>query len=241
MILGDRCTRNCSFCSVDTLQPAPPDSEEPGRVAEAAVKLGLKFVVITSVTRDDLEDGGAGHFSKTIEAIRKLNKALKIEVLIPDFKGDSKALSTVLKARPDVLNHNVETVPRLYDQVRPQADYILSLNVLKKAKEMFPHIKTKSGMMVGLGETFKEALMVMQDLRNAECDFLTVGQYLQPSKTNIPVTEYIRPEVFEQYKERALEMGFHAVASSPLTRSSMNAGDLFEEAFTEHPDITDRV
>lgn len=240
MILGDRCTRNCSFCAVDSLLPGPPDSEEPGRVAEAAVKLGLKFVVITSVTRDDLEDGGAGHFSKTIEAIRKLKKKIKIEVLIPDFKGDSKALSTVLEAGPDVFNHNVETVPRLYDQVRPQADYIISLNVLKMAKEMFPYIKTKSGMMVGFGETFEETLMVMQDLRNAECDFLTVGQYLQPGKTNIPVAEYIRPEVFEQYKERALEMGFRAVASSPLTRSSMNAGDLFEEASAEHPNITDR-
>jgi len=135
----------------------------------------------------------------------------------------------------------VETVPRLYDQVRPQADYVISLNVLKKAKEMFPHVKTKSGIMVGLGETFEEALMVMQDLRNAECDFLTVGQYLQPRKTNIPVVEYIRPEVFKQYKERALEMGFCAVSSSPLTRSSMNAGDLFEEACAEHSDITDRI
>jgi len=230
MILGDRCTRNCSFCAVDSLHPEPPDSDEPRRVAEAAVKLGLQFVVITSVTRDDLKDGGAGHFARTIEAIRKLKKDIKTEVLTPDFKGDTQAIKVVLEAGPDVFNHNVETVPRLYEKVRPQAEYLLSLEVLKKASEMSPAIKTKSGIMVGLGETFEEVLIVMQDIRNAGCDFLTVGQYLQPRRTNIPVVEYIRPEVFDQYKERALEMGFRAVASSPLTRSSMNAGDLFEEA-----------
>jgi lipoic acid synthetase len=230
MILGDRCTRNCSFCAVDSLIPVPPDPDEPGRVAKAAVELGLEFVVITSVTRDDLTDGGAGHFAKTISALRNLNYTFKIEVLTPDFKGNTHAIKTVLDAGPDVFNHNVETVPRLYDNVRPQADYLLSLEVLKKAKEMFPEIKTKSGIMVGLGETFDEVLMVMQDIRNAGCDFLTVGQYLQPRRTNIAVAKYIRPEIFEQYKERALNMGFLAVASSPLTRSSMNAGDLFEEA-----------
>ena len=229
MILGDRCTRNCSFCAVDSLQPEPPDSDEPGRVAEAAVKLGLEFVVITSVTRDDLDDGGAGHFARTIEAIRKLKNTMKIEVLTPDFKGDAQAIRVVLDARPDVFNHNVETVPRLYDKVRPQAEYSLSLEVLRKAHEISPEIKTKSGIMVGLGETFEEVLAVMQDIRNAGCDFLTVGQYLQPRRTNIPVVEYIRPEVFDQYKEKALAMGFGAVASSPLTRSSMNAGDLFKE------------
>lgn len=230
MILGDRCTRNCSFCAVDSLHPEPPVSDEPERVAEAAVELGLNFVVITSVTRDDLKDGGAGHFAKTIHAIRKLKKTIKIEVLTPDFKGNTQAIKAVLDAGPDVFNHNIETVPGLYEKVRPQADYLLSLEILKKAKEMFPHIKTKSGIMVGLGESFEEVLMVMQDIRNSGCDFLTIGQYLQPRRTNIPVVEYIRPEVFEQYKERALEMGFRAVASSPLTRSSMNAGDLFEEA-----------
>jgi len=241
MILGDRCTRNCSFCAVDSLHPETPDNEEPERVAEAVVKLGLEFVVITSVTRDDLKDGGAGHFASTIKAIRNLNKSIKIEVLTPDFKGDTQAIMIVLEAEPDVFNHNVETVPRLYDKVRPQADYMRSLEVLKKAYEMSPAIKTKSGIMVGLGETFEEILMVMQDLRNAGCDFLTVGQYLQPRRTNIAVAEYIRPEVFEQYKERAFEMGFRAVASSPLTRSSMNAGDLFEEASAEYPHITDSV
>jgi lipoic acid synthetase len=230
MILGDRCTRNCSFCAVDSLIPVPPDPDEPGRVAKAAVELGLEFVVITSVTRDDLTDGGAGHFAKTISALRNLKYTFKIEVLTPDFKGNTHAIKTVLDAGPDVFNHNVETVPRLYDNVRPLADYLLSLEVLKKAKEMFPEIKTKSGIMVGLGETFDEVLMVMQDIRNAGCDFLTVGQYLQPRRTNIAVAKYIRPEIFEQYKERALNMGFLAVASSPLTRSSMNAGDLFEEA-----------
>jgi lipoic acid synthetase len=241
MILGDRCTRNCSFCAVDSSHPEPPDYDEPGRVAEAAVKLGLEFVVITSVTRDDLIDGGAGHFARTIEAIRELKKDIKTEVLTPDFKGDAQAIRVVLEAGPDVFNHNMETVPRLYDKVRPQAEYLLSLEVLKKAKQISPAIKTKSGIMVGLGETFEEVLAVMQDIRDAGCDFLTVGQYLQPRRTNIPVVEYIRPEVFEQYKERALSMGFRAVSSSPLTRSSMNAGDLFKEASAEYPYLTDSV
>jgi len=240
MILGNRCTRNCSFCAVDSLTPRPPDRDEPERVAKAAIELGLEFVVITSVTRDDLKDGGAGHFAKTIEAIRKLKKIIKIEVLTPDFKGDNQAVRVVLEAGPDVFNHNVETVPRLYGKVRPQADYLLSLKILKKAREMFPAIKTKSGIMVGLGETFEEVLMVMQDLRNSGCDFLTVGQYLQPRRTNIEVAEYVSPEAFEQYKEKALQMGFGAVSSSPLTRSSMNAGGLYRDASAEYPHITDR-
>ena len=160
--------------------------------------------------------------------------------MTPDFKGDAQAIRDVLDAGPDVFNHNVETVPSLYDTVRPQAAYVLSLEVLNMAKEISPEIKTKSGIMVGLGETFEEVLVVMQDLRNAKCDFLTIGQYLQPRRTNIPVVEYIRPEVFDQYKERALAMGFRAVSSSPLTRSSMNAGDLFSTASEEYPHITDR-
>ncbi len=230
MILGDKCTRNCSFCAVDSTWPGPPDPDEPHRVAKAAVELGLEFVVVTSVTRDDLEDGGAGHFAATVTAIKDINNSIKIEVLTPDFKGDTQALITVLKAGPDVFNHNIETVPRLYNKIRPEADYSLSLDVLKKAGEISSQVKTKSGMMVGLGETCEEVLEVIQDLRKSGCDFLTIGQYLQPGRNNIPVIEYIRPDVFEQYKQKALETGFKAVASSPLTRSSMNAGDLFEGA-----------
>jgi lipoic acid synthetase len=233
MILGDRCTRNCSFCSVNSAVPGPPDPDEPARVAGAVEELSLTFVVITSVTRDDLEDGGAGHFAETINAIRTINNSIKIEVLTPDFKGNSHALKKVLNARPDVFNHNIETVPGLYRLVRPQADYLLSLGILKMAKEISPGVRTKSGIMVGLGEKYEEVVKVMKDLRDAGCDFLTIGQYLQPRRKNIPVVEYVRPEVFKQYKQRAIEMGFRAVSSSPLTRSSMNAGDLFTGAFQE--------
>jgi lipoic acid synthetase len=229
MILGDRCTRNCSFCAVESSMPLPLDPTEPQKVAGAASALGLEFVVITSVTRDDLPDGGAGHFAETIRAVRIRNKAIKIEVLTPDFKGNSNALKRVLDARPDVFNHNVETVPSLYRKVRPMADYGTSINVLKTAKSMSHSIKTKSGIMLGLGETESEVLSVMEDLRKADCDFLTIGQYLRPRRTNIPLTEYIRPEVFEGYRVKGLEMGFQAVASSPLTRSSMDAGKMFDE------------
>lgn len=229
MILGDRCTRNCSFCAVKSSGPLPPDPEEPRKVAEASQDLGLKFVVITSVTRDDLPDGGAGQFAKTIHALRSVNNLIKTEVLTPDFKGDTEALKVVLAARPDVFNHNVETVPRLYPAVRPMADYTMSVDMLRKSKEFCPDIRTKSGIMLGLGEKEDEVFSVMRDLREADCDFLTIGQYLQPRRTNIKVVEYIRPEVFEDYRIRGLEMGFAAVAASPLTRSSMDAGDLFNE------------
>ncbi|MBI5739080.1 MAG: lipoyl synthase [Nitrospirae bacterium] len=229
MILGDRCTRNCSFCAVESSKPLPPDPGEPERVAEAAVALKLKFVVITSVTRDDLSDGGAGQFAKTVRAVRAKNNSLKIEVLTPDFKGNEEALKIVLGARPDVFNHNVETVPRLYPAVRPQAGYETSVNVLRTAKRLCPGIKTKSGIMTGLGESEEEVLSVMRDLKDAGCDYLTIGQYLQPGRNNVPVVEYIRPEVFEQYRVKGLEMGFAAVASSPLTRSSMNAGEMYEK------------
>ncbi|MBI4847972.1 MAG: lipoyl synthase [Nitrospirae bacterium] len=228
MVLGDRCTRNCSFCAVESSSPLPLDPNEPERVADAASALGLKFVVITSVTRDDLPDGGAGQFARTIQAVRKKNPAIKIEVLTPDFRGNVQALKTVLDAQPDVFNHNVETVPRLYSTVRPQAGYLLSIHVLKTAKQLCPGMKTKSGLMLGLGENASEVLSVMRDLRDADCDFLTIGQYLRPRRNNIPVVEYIRPEMFEQYRIKGLEMGFIAVASSPLTRSSMDAGDLFK-------------
>ncbi len=230
MILGDRCTRNCSFCAVDSLKPLPPDPGEPARVADAVSALGLKFVVITSVSRDDLPDGGAGHFAATVEAIRRIRDSIRIEVLTPDFRGDAAALRTVLRAGPDVFNHNVETVPSLYPKVRAMADYSTSINILKTAKAFYPEIRTKSGMMLGLGENRTEVLSVMKDLREAECDFLTIGQYLRPRRDNIPVAEYITPEVFEQYRVTALEMGFRAVAASPLTRSSMDASLMFESS-----------
>ncbi|MDP3296828.1 MAG: lipoyl synthase [Thermodesulfovibrionia bacterium] len=260
MILGDRCTRNCSFCAVESNSPLPLDPDEPERIAEAASTLGLKFVVITSVTRDDLPDGGAGHFAKTIQALKLKNETnmlhsniknnennpplppftkggmgglsgekIKIEVLTPDFKGDLEALRTVLNASPDVFNHNVETIPRLYATVRPKADYLTSINILHSAKILYPHIKTKSGIMLGFGEKDAEVLSVLRDLRDAGCDFLTIGQYLRPRKGNIPVVDYIRPEVFEHYKIKALEMGFKAVASSPMARSSMNAEEMYSK------------
>jgi lipoic acid synthetase len=223
MILGNCCTRDCGFCSVKSGAPSFVDSEEPERVADAAAELGLKYVVITSVTRDDLTDGGASQFAASIKAVRGKLPDCKIEVLTPDFKGDINSLKIVLDAMPDVFNHNVETVERLYPVVRHQADYIRSLNVLKSAKKIAPHIKTKSGLMLGLGETFAEVAALLKDLRDAGCDFLTVGQYLRPTKKNLPVVEYIRPEIFEDLKDIAIDMGFKFVASGPLVRSSMNA------------------
>ncbi len=227
MILGDRCTRNCSFCAVESSKPLPLDPAEPERVADAAMDLGLKFVVITSVTRDDLPDNGAGQFAETIRALRNRSNSMKIEVLTPDFNGVSEMLRIVLDAGPDVFNHNIETVPRLYSTVRPMADYRRSVELLKNAKSLFPDMLTKSGIMLGLGEREDEVLSVMNDLRDVACDFLTIGQYLRPRRTNLPVVEYIRPEVFEQYRLKGLEMGFRSVASSPLTRSSMDAGEMF--------------
>ena len=233
MILGDRCTRNCSFCAVESSRPLPPDTSEPDRVADASLSLRLEFVVITSVTRDDLADGGAGQFAEVIRAIRRKNPKIKIEVLTPDFKGAIKSLQTVLDAWPDVFNHNVETVPGLYQAVRPQADYLTSLNILKSAKKIYPETKTKSGIMLGLGEKESEVLSVMKELLSARCDFLTIGQYLRPRKENIPVVEYIRPEVFERYRTIGLNMGFKAVASSPLTRSSMNAEEMLKDSYRQ--------
>lgn len=230
MILGSVCTRNCGFCSVESSCPHPVDNEEPVRVAMAAREMELKYVVITSVTRDDLSDGGAGHFAKTVTAIRALLPGAKIEVLTPDFKGNIDSLKTVLDSCPDVFNHNIETVPRLYNIVRPQADYERSLKVLGKAKEISPSAKTKSGLMAGLGETFEEVISVMKDICSTGCDYLTIGQYLRPSKDNLPVVEYILPEVFARYKDIALDIGFKSVASAPLVRSSMNAEDMFSDS-----------
>ncbi|MBI5180135.1 MAG: lipoyl synthase [Nitrospirae bacterium] len=229
MILGDVCSRQCSFCSVEKGVPMPPDISEPERIAEAVKKLNLRHVVITSVTRDDLADGGAGHFAEVISELRKFqisNLKFQIEVLTPDFSGSIDALKKVVSAGPHIFNHNLETVPRLYSLVRPQADYKRSLAVLKNVKEMSPAIYTKSGIMLGLGEAEQEVIDVMRDLRGVGCDFITIGQYLQPRKENLPVYEYIRPEVFERYKVIAEEFGFLRVASGPFVRSSFNAEEM---------------
>jgi lipoyl synthase len=227
MILGSKCTRNCGFCSVESSRPGPPDPQEPERIAQAAKEMGLKYVIITSVTRDDLPDGGAGHFARTVKAVRNILSGVKIEVLTPDFTGNLGALMTVLGSRPDVFGHNVETVPRLYPVVRPQADYLRSLHVLKYVKEIVPDMRTKSGLMLGLGETLEEVTEVLNDLRKGGCDSVTMGQYLRPSKKNLPVVEYIRPDIFETLRNRALNMGFKYVASSPLVRSSLNVAEMY--------------
>ncbi len=229
MILGDVCTRNCAFCAVASGKPSRVNESEPGQIADAAVEMGLKYVVITSVTRDDLPDGGAAHFADVIGALRHRIPWVGIEVLTPDFKGDAAALKSVIGARPDVFNHNMETVKRLYQTVRPQADYMRSLEVLLKAKELDPEIRTKSGFMLGLGEKADEVDELIRDLRASGCDSLTVGQYLRPAKKNLPVVEYITPGAFEDLKEKALELGFSSVASGPLVRSSMNAEEMFHK------------
>lgn len=225
MILGDVCTRNCGFCGVRHGEPLPLDSSEPERVARAAARLGLSYVVVTSVTRDDLPDGGAAQFADTIRSIRSLIPDAKVEVLIPDFNGNEESIRTVLSAGPFVLNHNVETVPRLYPDVRPQADYRRSLSLLETAKSHCPSILTKSGLMVGLGETIDEVVDVLRDLRSVGCDCLTIGQYLRPSRTNIPVVEYIHPSQFDAYEEIGLGMGFRSVSAGPFVRSSYNAAE----------------
>jgi len=227
MILGRNCTRNCGFCSVSSLGPGAVDDKEPENIASAAKEMGLRYIVITSVTRDDLPDGGAAQFAKTIKAIREKMSSVKIEVLTPDFLGDRAALRTVLEAGPDVFNHNVETTARLYPAVRPSADYERSLSVLEHSKEIAPDIYTKSGFMLGLGETYDEAITILRDLRKVDCDFVTIGQYLRPTKENLPVVEYIRPEIFEDLRLKALDVGFKYAASGPLVRSSMNAEEMF--------------
>lgn len=226
MILGTKCTRHCGFCSVESSMPEPLDSREPHSVAMAAKEMGLRHVVVTSVTRDDLADGGAHHFAYTVCAIREHIRHATVEVLTPDFKGDMRNLHIVLESRPDVYNHNVETVQRLYQRVRPGANYQRSLNVLRKAKETAPEIILKSGLMMGFGETREEVLDVLKDLLHTGCECITIGQYLRPSKGNLPVAEYVRPEVFEEIRLKALDMGFRYVASAPLMRSSMNAEEM---------------
>ncbi len=227
MILGEICTRACRFCNVKTGKPTSVDPSEPQRTAQLVKELELSHVVITSVDRDDLEDGGASQFVQTIAAIRHQNPGVTVEILTPDFLGKKGALEAVVEARPDVYNHNVETVPRLYPQVRPKARYFHSLYLLKKVKELDPSIFTKSGFMLGLGEERQEISQVMNDLRDADVDFLTVGQYLQPTPSHHPVLEYVLPEEFQRIQDRAYSKGFLMASASPFTRSSYHAGDLF--------------
>src|SRR5712664_4825503 len=227
MILGRVCTRACTFCNVATGRPDLIDPHEPERVAAAVAALGLAHVVVTSVDRDDLDDGGARHFAQTIAAIRAAAPATTIEVLVPDFLKKDGAIETVIAARPDVLNHNLETVPRLYAEVRPGARYFASLRLLDQVKRIDPAMFTKSGMMVGLGEERAEVLQVMDDLRAAEVDFLTIGQYLQPSPKHHAVARYVTPDEFAGYEKIAYAKGFLMVSASPLTRSSHHAGEDF--------------
>ncbi|MEA2986771.1 MAG: lipoyl synthase [Alphaproteobacteria bacterium] len=229
MIMGDTCTRACSFCNVRTGLPGPLDPAEPEKVAEATAKLGLAHIVVTSVDRDDLADGGAGHFARTIRAIRARCPQTTIEVLTPDFLRKDGALELVIEARPDVFNHNLETVPSKYVTVRPGARYFVSLRLLQRAKELDPTIFTKSGIMVGLGEERNEVLQVMDDLRAANVDFLTIGQYLQPTRKHHEVMRFVPPEEFEALKTVAYAKGFLMVSSSPLTRSSHHAGEDFAQ------------
>lgn len=232
MILGDTCTRNCGFCAVKVGRPLPPDPEEPRRVAETAVAMGLRHVVVTSVTRDDLPDQGADHFVATIRAIRELAPDVTIEVLTPDFQGKTSLIEHVVQARPEIFNHNLETVRRLTRQVRPQGRYERSLGVLEFAKRTMPDMLTKSGLMVGLGETREEVLEAMGDLRAANVDVLTIGQYLRPTLRHLPVVEYLPPDVFEEFAAAAKAMGFLYVASSPFTRSSFNADQVLRSTQT---------
>ena len=228
MLLGDRCTRRCSYCSVATAKPLPPDAGEPERLAEAATRLGLRYVVLTSVNRDDLDDGGAAHFAATVEAVRRALPQSGIEVLTPDFKGDRRALATVLGASPTVFNHNIETVPRLFERVRPQGRYRLSLDVLAAARELRPEVPTKSGLMVGLGERDEEILEVLRDLRESGVQIVTLGQYLRPSRRHEPVDRYLRPEAFEALAAEARAIGFPTVYAGVFVRSSYNAFEVFQ-------------
>jgi lipoyl synthase len=227
MIMGDVCTRACAFCNVKTGLPLPLDHTEPSRLADAVAKLGLAHVVVTSVDRDDLTDGGATHFAQAIRAVRSRNPEVTIEVLTPDFLRKEGAVETVIAARPDVFNHNLETVPSLYLAVRPGARYFASLRLLQRAKEISSTIFTKSGIMVGLGEERNEVLQVMDDLRIAKVDFLTIGQYLRPTPKHHPVISFVTPDEFKTYETIAYSKGFLMVSASPLTRSSHHAGDDF--------------
>jgi lipoic acid synthetase len=224
MIMGDKCTRRCPFCDVGHGRPDPLDANEPQNLANTIAQLKLKYVVITSVDRDDLRDGGAGHFVECIRQVRALSPSTQIEVLVPDFRGrDDRALEILKAAPPDVMNHNLETAPRLYKEARPGSDYAFSLNLLKKFKAMFPHVPTKSGLMVGLGETDEEILSVMRDMREHGINMLTIGQYLAPSGHHLPVRRYVHPDVFKMFEEKAYEMGFTHAAVGAMVRSSYHA------------------
>ena len=225
MILGDVCTRDCAFCAVQHAGPEPLDPAEPERVVSACAELGLRHVVITSVTRDDLPDGGAGHFARTIHAVRDRLREASIEALTPDFEGREADIAAVAEAGPDVYNHNVETVPRLYARVRPQAEYARSLRLLEYVSQDCEGLSTKSGIMVGLGESDTEIVDVMRDLRVVGCDAITIGQYLRPSPRHLPVERYVPPEQFSEYSITARELGFRYVASAPFVRSSYNAAE----------------
>ncbi|GAB6073263.1 lipoyl synthase [Venenivibrio stagnispumantis] len=229
MIMGDICTRNCPYCNVSHGKPMPLDEKEPENIAKAVNILGLKYVVITSVDRDDLKDGGASHFAKVIQKTKEYNQDVKIEVLIPDFKGSIEALKIVIDAKPDVINHNIETVLSLYKKVRPQGNYQRSLELLKNIKDINDTIITKSGLMVGLGEEKEEIIQVMQDLRNVNCDILTIGQYLQPSKNHLPVSRYLSDEEFEEFRYIGEKLGFKEIYSGKLVRSSYHAGEIYKK------------
>ena len=229
MILGEICTRACAFCNIQTGTPKAIDIFEPIRVAEAVYDMGLEHVVITSVDRDDLSDGGASQFANTITEIKSKSPFTTIEILTPDFRNKNNALEKVMISKPDVFNHNLETVPSLYNEVRPGARYFTSLQLLYDAKKLMPNVFTKSGIMVGFGETKKEVLQLMDDLRAADVDFLTIGQYLQPTPKHYPIKEFITPDLFETYKKHAFGKGFLMVSSSPLTRSSYHASDDFQK------------
>jgi lipoic acid synthetase len=224
MIMGDKCTRRCPFCDVGHGRPDPLDINEPENLANTIAALKLQYVVITSVDRDDLRDGGSQHFVDCISRTRELSPKTQIEILVPDFRGrDDRALEILKAAPPDVMNHNMETVPRLYKEARPGSDYAFSLNLLKKFKALFPHVPTKSGLMVGLGETDEEILQVMQDMRDHNIDMLTIGQYLAPSTSHIPVRRYVHPDTFKMFEEKAYEMGFSHAAVGAMVRSSYHA------------------
>ncbi|MDD9304023.1 MAG: lipoyl synthase [Desulfobacter sp.] len=238
MILGSQCTRHCRFCNITALPPQPVDPEEPQRLAQTVLDLNLRYVVVTSVTRDDLADGGASHFERVIRAVKDAghektqqtgaDNTIQVEVLIPDFQGDESALETVVRAQPDVINHNIETVASLYSRVRPEAQYQRSLDLIRQVKALDPDMPTKSGLMVGLGETVDELEQTMTDLFNHNCDILTIGQYLQPTKEHLPVEAYYSPEEFDRLKAMANSIGFNRVASGPFVRSSYQAKELFD-------------
>ena len=236
MIMGDKCTRRCPFCDVGHGRPDPLDVNEPQNLAQTIAALKLQYVVITSVDRDDLRDGGAAHFVECIQQTRALSPNTQIEVLVPDFRGrDARALEILKAAPPDVMNHNLETVPRLYKEARPGSDYAFSLNLLKKFKALFPHVPTKSGLMVGLGETDDEILAVMQDMRAHDIDMLTIGQYLAPSGHHLPVRRYVHPDTFKMFEAKAYEMGFQHAAVGAMVRSSYHADQQAHAALASQP------